>query len=106
MKNNDSGYIGLYGGMDEKDIHVKKRLKTTEKVLDHMGSEELSANFFRLTQSEAKLRRENISGQKSANYAHFVVGEKVRQTIKELGGTMPEQLPNKRGRKRVMKISF
>jgi len=90
----DYGYMGLYGGLRQKNIHVKKGLKSKEKILDHMGSEELAANFFRVTQAEAKLRRENISGQTKANQAHFVVGEKVRQTIKELGGTMPEELPD------------
>lgn len=90
----DYGYMGLYGGLRQKNIHVKKGLKPKEKILDHMGSEELAANFFRVTQAEAKLRRENISGQAKANQAHFVVGEKVRQTIKDLGGTMPEELPD------------
>ena len=87
------GYMGLYGGMKAKDIHQHKGLKAGEKILDHMGYEELAANLFRATQTEAKLRRENIQGKKEANNTHFEVGRKVRQTIKELGGTMPEDLP-------------
>lgn len=87
------GYKGLYGGMTAKDIHHHKGLKKSQKILDHMGSTELAANLFRATQTEEKLRRENIIGKQRANYAHYEVGAKVRQTIKELGGTMPEDLP-------------
>ena len=89
----DFGYMGLYGGMRQKDIHIKKKLKPNEKILDHMVSEELAANLFRTTQAEAKLRRENIIGEDKAQIAHYDVGKKVRLTIKELGGTMPEKLP-------------
>jgi DNA-damage-inducible protein D len=88
----DYGYMGLYGNMRQKDIHTKKRLKKNEAILDHMGSEELAANLFRATQAEAKLKRENITGQSNASQAHYDVGKKVRQTIKELGGAMPESL--------------
>ena len=87
------GYKGLYGGMTAKDIHTHKGLKKSQKILDHMGSTELAANLFRATQTEEKLRRENIRGKQRANQTHFEVGVKVRQTIKELGGTMPEDLP-------------
>ena len=87
------GYRGLYGGLDAKGIHAKKGLKKSQKILDHMGSEELAANLFRATQTDAKLRRENIRGKDNANKTHFEVGQKVRQTIKDLGGTMPEDLP-------------
>ena len=87
------GYMGLYGGLTAKDIHKHKGLKKNEQILDHMGYEELAANLFRATQAEAKLRREHIQGKDNANAAHFEVGAKVRQTIKELGGTMPEKLP-------------
>ena len=87
------GYKGLYGGLDAKAIHARKRLKKSQKILDHMGSTELAANLFRATQTEEKLRRENIKGKTKANQTHYKVGEKVRQTIKELGGTMPEDLP-------------
>lgn len=87
------GYQGLYGGMKAKDIHQRKGLKKSQKILDHMGSTELAANLFRATQTEEKLRRENIKGKQRANQTHYEVGAKVRQTIKELGGTMPEDLP-------------
>ena len=87
------GYQGLYGGMTAKDIHTRKGLKKSQKILDHMGSTELAANLFRATQTEEKLRRENIKGKQRANQTHYEVGAKVRQTIKELGGTMPEDLP-------------
>jgi len=86
------GYMGLYGGLTAKDIHAHKGLKKNEKILDHMGYEELAANLFRATQAEAKLKRDNIQGKAAANQTHFDVGAKVRQTIKELGGTMPEDL--------------
>lgn len=89
----DYGYMGLYNGLRQRDIHAKKRLKSNEAILDHMGSEELAANLFRATQAEAKLKRENIFGQNKANEAHHDVGKKVRRTIQELGGTMPENLP-------------
>ena len=89
----DHGYKGLYGGLSQVDIHRRKGLKKGQKILDHMGSTELAANLFRATQTEDKLRRENIRGKDKANQAHLEVGKKVRQTIKELGGTMPENLP-------------
>lgn len=87
------GYRGLYGGRDQKDIHRYKKLKTSQKILDHMGSTELAANLFRATQTEEKIRRERIRGKNQANQTHYEVGKKVRQTINELGGTMPEDLP-------------
>ena len=87
------GYQGLYGGLGAKEIHARKGLKKSQKILDHMGSTELAANLFRATQTEEKLRRENIKGKNRANQTHYDVGQKVRQTIKELGGTMPEDLP-------------
>lgn len=87
------GYKGLYGGLDAKAIHTRKGLKNSQKILDHMGSTELAANLFRATQTEEKLRRENIKGKAKANQTYYEVGKKVRQTIKELGGTMPEDLP-------------
>ncbi len=90
----DHGYKGLYGGLGNKDIHARKGLKKHQKILDHMGSTELAANLFRATQAEEKLRREGIRGKQRANQTHYEVGKKVRQTIKELGGTMPENLPN------------
>lgn len=87
------GYKGLYGGLGAKEIHQRKGLKKSQQILDHMGSEELAANLFRATQTDAKLRRENIQGKQNANKTHFEVGQKVRTTIEELGGTMPENLP-------------
>ena len=89
----DHGYKGLYGGMGAKDIHAHKGLKKSQKILDHMGSTELAANLFRATQTEEKLRRDNIQSKRAANKAHYTVGAKVRSTIQELGGTMPENLP-------------
>jgi DNA-damage-inducible protein D len=86
------GYKGLYGGLDAKDIHAKKGLQKSQKILDHMGSTELAANLFRATQAEEKLKRDNIQGKANANQTHHEVGKKIRQTIKELGGEMPENL--------------
>ena len=76
----------------ERLSEEQKRIKNQD-ILDYMGSTELAANLFRATQTEEKLRRENIQGKSEANKTHFEVGKKVRQTIKELGGTMPEDLP-------------
>lgn len=87
------GYQGLYGGLGAKEIHKVKGLKKSQQILDHMGSTELAANLFRATQTEEKLKREKIKGKTKANRAHYEVGKKVRQTIKEIGGTMPEDLP-------------
>lgn len=89
----NKGYQGLYGGLGVKQIHERKGLKKSQKILDHMGSTELAANLFRATQTEEKLRRDNIQGKENANRTHYEVGKKVRKTIKELGGTMPEDLP-------------
>lgn len=87
------GYMGLYGGLKAADIKKRKGLKKSQDILEYMGSEELAANLFRATQTDAKLRRENISGKDAANQTHYNVGKKVRQTISDLGGTMPEHLP-------------
>lgn len=87
------GYQGLYGGLDQKAIHQRKRLKKSQKILDHMGSTELAANLFRATQAEEKLVRDQVNSKQQANQTHFDVGRKVRLTIEELGGTMPENLP-------------
>ena len=87
------GYMGLYGGLKAKDIKARKGLTGKQQILDHMGYEELAANLFRATQTEAKLRREQISGKENANKTHLEVGRKVRETIADLGGTMPEDLP-------------
>ena len=87
------GYKGLYGGLKMNDIREQKRLKSNQRILDYMGSTELAANLFRATQTEEKLRRENIQGKDKANNTHYEVGQKIRNTIKELGGIMPEDLP-------------
>lgn len=89
----DHGYRGLYGGLNRKSIHERKKLKPKENILDHMASTELAANLFRATQTEEKLRRENVGSKQAANQLHRAVGKKVRETIRELGGTMPENLP-------------
>lgn len=93
----NSGYKGLYGGLNMRDIQDRKNLKKSQQILDHMGSEELAANLFRATQTEAKIKRENIQGQGNANLTHYHVGQKVRNTIENLGGTMPENLPTPDG---------
>ena len=95
------GYMGLYNGLGAKEIQSKKGLKKTQNILDHMGSTELAANQFCATQTEEKLKREKIKGKLKANQAHFDVGKKVRQTIKELGGTMPEDLPTEESIKKI-----
>ena len=87
------GYRGLYGGLGQQEIHDRKGLKKGQKILDYMEHEELAANLFRATQTEAKLRRDNVQGKSNANKTHYAVGKEVRETIRRLGGTMPEDLP-------------
>lgn len=89
----DHGYMGLYGGLRENDIHVRKHLKPKDKILDYMVSEELASNIFRAAQTEAQIKRENIQKKEKANQAHYTMGKRVREFIKEGGGTMPEDLP-------------
>ena len=89
----DHGYMGLYGGLRAREIHARKGLKKSQQILDHMGSTELAANLFRATQTEEKLRRERIKGKENANRTHYEVGQVVRETIRQLGGTLPEDLP-------------
>ena len=89
----DHGYMGLYAGMRENDIHARKGLQPDEKILDYMVSEELAANMFRATQENAKLQRDQVSTKEQANVTHYLVGQEVREAIKRLGGTMPEDLP-------------
>lgn len=95
------GYMGLYGGLKQDDIHRRKGLRKSQKILDHMGSTELAANLFRATQTEEKLRRDGVKGKGAANRTHHEVGMKVRQTIQELGGTMPEELPTAESIKKI-----
>ena len=92
-KFHNSGYKGLYNGETADDIARRKGLRYREDILDNMGSEELAANLFRITQTEQKLKRDNIKKESEANRTHYEVGSKIRKTIKELGGTMPEDLP-------------
>jgi len=89
----DFGYRGLYGGETARDIAARKGVAKGEHILDWMESEELANNIFRAAQTEAKIRREEIDNKADANAAHYVVGKKVRETIADLGGTMPEDLP-------------
>lgn len=89
----NAGYMGLYGGLRVADIHTRKKLSRDQKILDHMGSEELGANLFRITQTEAKMRRDEPQGLDAASSIHYTVGKEVRETIKKIGGTMPENLP-------------
>lgn len=87
------GYKGLYNGETADDIAKRKGLRYREEILDNMGSDELIANLFRISQTEQKLKKERIQTEKEANETHYEVGTKIRNTIKELGGTMPENLP-------------
>lgn len=87
------GYMGLYGGLDVDDIHSKKKLSAEQKILDFMGSTELIANLFRISQTEEKLRKDNIIGAEKATTTHYAVGREVRKAIEKIGGTMPEDLP-------------
>ncbi len=89
----NAGYMGLYGGLDVDDIHSKKKLSTEQKILDFMGSTELIANLFRISQTEEKLRKDNIIGAEKATSTHYAVGREVRRAIEKIGGTMPEDLP-------------
>lgn len=92
-KFHNSGYKGLYNGETADDIFKRKKLRYREDILDNMGSEELAANLFRITQTEAKLKRDNVIGENNANNTHFIVGKNVREAIKKNGSVMPEDLP-------------
>ena len=87
------GISHSFGGLRAVDIHARKQLGQRQQILDHMGSTELAANLFRATQTEDKIKREQIKGKDKANQTHYEVGKKVRKTIEDLGGTMPERLP-------------
>jgi len=89
----NAGYMGLYGGLDVDDIHSKKKLSAEQKILDFMGSTELIANLFRISQTEEKLRKDNMQGADKATHTHYTVGREVRKAIEMIGGTMPEDLP-------------
>ena len=92
-KFHNAGYKGLYNGETADDIAKRKGLRYREDILDNMGSAELIANLFRISQTEQKLRRDNIKGKNKANSTHYEVGKKVRKAIEDIGGTMPEDLP-------------
>ncbi len=92
-KFHNAGYKGLYNGETANDIAKRKKLRYREDILDNMGSDELIANLFRISQTEQKLKNENIKLESDANKTHYEVGKKIRNTIEELGGTMPEDLP-------------
>lgn len=89
----NAGYMGLYGGLDVEDIHQRKNLEVGQKILDYMGSTELIANLFRISQTEEKLRKDEIQGAEKATSVHYNVGKEVRSAIEKIGGTMPEDLP-------------
>ncbi len=99
----DHGYKGLYGGLSNKDIHLKKGLKPSQKILDHMGSTELAANLFRATQTEEILisEKNSIKSKNEANLIHNEIGKKVRKAIQDIGGTMPENLPAEESIKKI-----
>ena len=89
----NAGYKGLYNGETADDIFKRKKLRYREDILDNMGSEELANNIFRIAQTDAKLKRDNVDNEYTANSVHYGVGKEVRESIKRLGGTMPENLP-------------
>ena len=92
-KFHNAGYKGLYGGETANDIARRKKLRYREDILDNMGSEELAANLFRITQTESKLKKDNIYGEEEANQTHYNIGKNIREVIAKNGGTMPEKLP-------------
>ena len=92
-KFHNAGYKGLYNGETANDIAKRKKLRYREDILDNMGSEELAANLFRITQTEAKLKKDNIEGESEANKTHYNIGKNIREVIAKNGGTMPEDLP-------------
>ena len=92
-KFHNSGYKGLYNGETADNIAKRKGLRYREDILDNMGSEELAANLFRITQTESKLKKDKISSEKEANITHYNIGKNIREVIAKNGGTMPEELP-------------
>ena len=105
-KFHNSGYKGLYNGETANDIAKRKGLRYREDILDNMGSEELAANLFRITQTESKLTKDNIQGEQKANETHYNIGKNIREVIKKNGGTMPENLPTpKKSLKELEKIT-
>lgn len=96
------GYQGLYGGLSVSEIHDLKKLDERDKILDFMGSEEMIANLFRISQTQSKIKRENIKNKELASHAHFTVGKEVREAIMRLGGVVPENLPTPK--KSILKL--
>ena len=92
-KFHNSGYKGLYNGETADDIAKRKGLRYREDILDNMGSEELAANLFRITQTESRLKKDNIHTEIEANKTHYNIGKNIREVIAKNGGTMPEELP-------------
>ena len=92
-KFHNSGYKGLYNGETADDIAKRKGLRYREDILDNMGSEELAANLFRITQTESRLKKDNICSENEANKTHYNIGKNIREVIAKNGGTMPEELP-------------
>ena len=92
-KFHNSGYRGLYNGESANDIAKRKGLRYREDILDNMGSDELIANLFRISQTEQKLKKDNVSLEKTANETHYNIGKNIREVIIKNGGTMPEDLP-------------
>ncbi len=89
----NAGYKGLYNGETADDIFKRKKLRYREDILDNMGSEELADNIFRIAQTDAKLKRDNVDNEYTANSVHYEIGKKVRKVIEDMGGIMPENLP-------------
>ena len=92
-KFHNAGYKGLYNGETADDIAKRKKLRYREDILDNMGSEELIANLFRISQTESKLKRDNVNSENEANKTHYTIGKNIRDVIAKNGGTMPEDLP-------------
>lgn len=95
-KFHNSGYKGLYNGETADNIAKRKGLRYREDILDNMGSDELIVNLFRISQTEQKLKRENIKTEREANKAHYIIGKNIREVIEKNGGAMPEELPTPR----------
>ena len=91
-KFHNAGYKGLYNGETADDIAKRKGLRYREDILDNMGSDELIANLFRISQTEQKLRKDNVQGEAEANNTHYNIGKNIREVIEKNGGTMPEEL--------------
>ena len=92
-KFHNAGYKGLYNGETANDMAKRKGLRYREEILDNMGSDELIANLFKISQTEQKLKKDKILGESNANNTHYEVGSKIRKTIEELGGNLLENMP-------------